>query len=201
VTSNTNPFSREYNLNSAINKSSHTINAGQFNTNSDVNDDPYSGVYKHWQVTYTCGLPNTPASQNINARYIYLRRIKNNPFSTVSSPQNNINLRQIEIYDNQGRKYTPSSGQSNTVVLPNMTASLSAVYDNNNTYAGDKLISGNINNLAATTVLPLGNFNELGTGISSSILVQYALVDLGVDMTIGRIVIYNRIDCCQDRIL
>jgi hypothetical protein len=45
--------SKEYNLNSAIGKSTYTIDAGQFNTNSDVNDDPYSGVYKHWEITYT----------------------------------------------------------------------------------------------------------------------------------------------------
>jgi hypothetical protein len=52
VTSNTEKREKIYNLSDAIGKSSYSIKAKHSHPN--VNEDIFRGVYKQWQVDYTC---------------------------------------------------------------------------------------------------------------------------------------------------
>lgn len=52
VNANTAPFVKLYDLPNAIGKASYQLNNAK---NIEVNEDPYPGVYKHWQITYRCG--------------------------------------------------------------------------------------------------------------------------------------------------
>ena len=87
-------------------------------------------------------------------------------------------------------------------VLPNMTAGLSATWGGN-MYPASNLINGNLatGNFASTTQLPSNsNFTDSGTGVSTSTQVQFALVDLGVDVPISQVIVRNRKDAAQTRI-
>jgi hypothetical protein len=85
---------------------------------------------------------------------------------------NYLNIAEIQIFDPSGNKYTPTG------------ASLSTDYDAAN-YPAAKLIDGNLNNFAHT----------------QSTADAWMKVDLGSDKTIGKIIVNNRADCCQDRVI
>jgi hypothetical protein len=55
VTSSTPARSKEYNLDSANGKTTYSLI--EKHNNPDINDDPYFGVYKHWEITYSCVNP------------------------------------------------------------------------------------------------------------------------------------------------
>lgn len=51
VTSNTPAIFKEYDLVNAIGKQSYTPNNSK---NTELGEDPYPGVYKQWEINYTC---------------------------------------------------------------------------------------------------------------------------------------------------
>ena len=86
-----------------------------------------------------------------------------------------LNIAEIEVYDGYGAKIT--SG---------ITPTLSPLYNNDsNSFGPQMLIDGNMSNFAHTE-------NVKGA---------YMQLDLGSDKQISRVVITNRADCCQGRIV
>lgn len=53
INASTTPTWKTYTLRSALGKTSHRVVDAK-NFDPDVNEDPYPGVYKHWEIQYTC---------------------------------------------------------------------------------------------------------------------------------------------------
>jgi hypothetical protein len=53
INASTTPAWKTYTLRSALGKNAHRV-VDTKNLDPDVNEDPYPGVYKHWEIQYTC---------------------------------------------------------------------------------------------------------------------------------------------------
>jgi hypothetical protein len=101
----------------------------------------------------------------LSGRYIVIGRVQ---YITGSFP-NNINIREIEIYNSAGVKYTPASVFSTSILDDNMAS-----------YGPQLMIDGNTSISSNDRAATKPNTKN-----------QYMLVDLGSKQNIGKIVVYN----------
>lgn len=121
------------------------------------------------------GSPTTPSTAGmITGKIVKIARTDNR--------NENINLLGIDVYDGSGAKITTG-----------ITPSLAPVYLGNSTHYGPQFLIDGVH--AKWTD---DGFERLPH--TEAVSTAYMQLDLGADKTISKIVIYNRTDCCMDRI-
>ena len=84
-----------------------------------------------------------------------------------------MNIAEVQVFDTEGNNV--SAGKQ---------VSMSSFYTANNSFPGKNLVDGNLNNFAHTSCSDKG----------------WMKIDLESTVAIARITVYNRVDCCKDRL-